>query len=195
VKPLAPERYAVHLTVGRETFEKLRRVQDLLRHTIPNVDAAAIFDRALTVLLEQLERQKLAATDRPRPPRPTPRSRHVPASVKRAVWARDAGQCAFVGTHGRCTETGFLEMHHVEPFAVGGTTTIQNLELRCRVHNGYEAERYFGSLLVREVPLVWGHGCQLGPDRGREKQSDPTRRMATRSSGFPAKNILATCGR
>ena len=37
-------------------------IQDLMRHTIPSGDPAAIIDRALTVLLAQLERSKLAAT-------------------------------------------------------------------------------------------------------------------------------------
>lgn len=45
----------------------------------------------------------------------------------------------------------FLEYHHVVPFAAGGETSAKNLELRCRGHNQYEAEKYFGSL---EVPLV-----------------------------------------
>ena len=65
--------------------------------------------------------------------------RHVPAAVKRVVWARDAGRCAFVGVDGRCAETGFLEYHHVVPFAAGGPTSVTNLELRCRAHNEYEA--------------------------------------------------------
>jgi hypothetical protein len=52
IKPLAPERFKVQFTVGRETYEKLRQAQDLLRHAIPNGDPAAIFDRALTLLLE-----------------------------------------------------------------------------------------------------------------------------------------------
>jgi hypothetical protein len=151
VAPLAPERYKVQFTMTRETYHKLRRAQDLLRHTIPNGDPAAIFDRALTLLLKEAERTKLAAAVRPRvsgPPRDG--SRHIPAGVKREVWARDAGQCAFVGTNGRCAERGFLEFHHVAPFAAGGPATTENIQLRCRAHNGYEAELFFGPLLARE---------------------------------------------
>ena len=66
VAPLAPERYKIQFTIGRATHDKLRRAQDLLRHAIPNGDPAAIFDRALTVLITQLERQKWAAAARPR---------------------------------------------------------------------------------------------------------------------------------
>jgi hypothetical protein len=62
VKPLAPERYKVQFTVSRATYDKLRQVQDLLRHTIPDGDPAAIFDRALTLLLAEVSKTKLTAT-------------------------------------------------------------------------------------------------------------------------------------
>lgn len=157
LSPLAPDRYKVQLTVSRETYEKLRRAQDLLRHTIPNGDAAAIFDRALSLLVADLEKKKVAATERPRPERASsPRSRYISAAIRRKIWARDGGQCAFVGTSGRCTERGFLEFHHVVPYASGGAATFENLELRCRGHNAYEAARWFGPLLVRETASLWG---------------------------------------
>ena len=88
---------------------------------------------------------------RPRVATPsTPGSRHVASAVKRVVWARDEGRCAFVGSGGRCIERRFLEYHHVTPFAEGGETTVENLELRCRAHNAYEAVEHFGLLFVRE---------------------------------------------
>jgi len=150
VTPLAPERYKIQITVSRETHDKLRRVQDLLRHQIPNADPAIIFDRALSLLLDDLEKKKLAQAKHPQTPvESKPGSRHVPAAVKRQVWARDAGQCAFVGAAGRCAERGFLEFHHLVPFADGGPTTSDNLQLRCRPHNACEAKRHFGLLLLR----------------------------------------------
>ncbi len=153
VAPLAPQRYKVQFTVSAETYEKIRLAQNLLRHQIPDGDLAKIFDRALTALLRDLARQKIAATDRPRTSRgAAPGSRHIPAEVKRAVWMRDGGRCAFVGSHGRrCTEQGFLEFHHVAPHAEGGEPTAGNIQLRCRAHNVYESELYFGP---REAPVV-----------------------------------------
>ena len=153
VAPLAPQRYKIQFTARAETYEKLRRAQDLLRHQIPDGDLDQIVDRALTALLEDLARQKFAATGRPRGGRPAaPGSRHIPAEVKRAVWLRDGGRCAFVGTSGRrCTATGFLEFHHVQPHAAGGASTIDNIQLRCRAHNAYEAELYFGPATLAEV--------------------------------------------
>jgi hypothetical protein len=146
VKPLAPERYKIQFTVDRETHDKLRRAQDLLRHTIPDGDPAKIFARALSLLLEDVCRKKLAASERPRPAAPRrPDSRNIPAAVRRTVWKRDGGRCVFRGVRGRCGETGFLEFHHVRPFADGGPATTENIELRCRAHNAYEAELDFGS--------------------------------------------------
>jgi hypothetical protein len=164
VAPLAPERYKVQFTVTRETYDKLRRAQDLLRHTIPTGDPAAIFDRALTLLLKEVEGGKLAAATSPRVSAPPNNgSRHIPAAVKREVWERDAGQCAFVGTNGRCIEHGFLEFHHVVPFAAGGPATTENIQLRCRAHNSHEAELFFGPLLAREEAAVFGCSTRSGP--------------------------------
>lgn len=150
IKPLAPDIYKVQFTLSSAGYKKLRRAQDLLRHTIPNGDAAAILERALGLLVDQLEKKKLAAAKRPRPARePTTRSRHIPASVTRDVWRRDGGQCAFVGTHGRCAERGFLELHHVIPFADGGGATAGNIQLRCRAHNQHEADLWCGADIVK----------------------------------------------
>jgi hypothetical protein len=67
-------------------------------------------------------------------------SRRIPAEVRRSVWERDEGRCAFRSREGRrCGEAAFLEFHHVEPFALGGAATAENIALRCRAHNVYEA--------------------------------------------------------
>jgi len=146
VIPLAPERYKVQFTISRETQEKLRRVQALARHAIPSGDPAEIFDRALTLLLENLERRRCAAGTSPRAAQgAVDGSRHhIPAAVKREVWRRDDGRCAYTGRDGRCTERSFLEYHHVQPYAAGGTATTANIELRCRAHNAYEASLFWG---------------------------------------------------
>jgi len=166
VKPLAPERFKVQFTVGRDTYEKLRQVQDLLRHSIPNGDPATIFDRALTLLLAELSKTKFSAASRPRAGRQTrPGSRHISAAVKREVWHRDGGRCAFRGEQGRCTETGFLEFHHVVPYAKGGATNKENLELRCRTHNAYEAAQEFAQ------SLPWFRAREIRADYGKAANS------------------------
>ncbi len=146
VEPVAPERYAIQFTVSRETREKLVRAQQLLGHDAPSADLAGLFDRALDLLLAQLERRKCAATDRPRAARPSTHPRHVPDAVRRAVWARDGRQCTFVSDSGhRCESRTFLELDHIEPVARGGRATVANLRIRCRAHNQLAADEAFGA--------------------------------------------------
>jgi hypothetical protein len=145
VVPLAEDRYKLQMTISGATLGKLRLAKDMLRHALPTGDDAAILDRALTALLTDLAREKFGATAGPRPTRQTaPTSRHIPAAVRRTVWVRDLGSCAFRGTNGRrCGERAFIEFHHVRPFATGGEPTVSNIELRCGRHNRHEAKVFF----------------------------------------------------
>ena len=167
VAPLAPERYRVQFTVSKETHDKLRQVQDLLRREIRDGDPAVIFDRALTLLLREVENKKKGATTRPRRSRGIKKgSRGVSRHVRRAVWSRDGAQCAFVGRQGRCTETTFLELHHIEPYGYEGPPTIENISLRCRAHNVYEAEKIFGRYeppVVREAAEKYAVSGEITP--------------------------------
>jgi hypothetical protein len=126
--------------------EKIRVAQDLLGHTIPSGDIAQVFDRALTLLIADLSRKKFAVTEQPRRSRgQSAESRNVPADVRRGAAVRDQRRCAFVGPSGRrCDERRFLEFHHVVPYAAGGQPTVENIQLRCRAHNGHEADLFYG---------------------------------------------------
>ena len=217
IRPLAPARYSLHVTISEETYGKLQQAKDLLRHTLPGGDPAAVIDLALTLLVTHLQRGKFGAkpSKSPAPKRPAPsarpaleprrqaleeapaplatrppltqpapspgapssesmmpsaprtHSRYIPAAVRREVWQRDGGTCAFVGKAGRCGETGGLEFHHRLPFAEGGQATEGNTTLRCRTHNLREASRWFGDEATTyrgrqgEEPRV----AQLGPDQ------------------------------
>lgn len=146
--PLAPGRFGVQFTMDQETHELLAHVQALLGQRVASEDISEVFKRALHVLERQLEREKFAATDMPRPRRRRLRSnpQHIPAQVKREVWKRVGGRCTFMGANGhRCGARKFLEFDHIQPVARGGEATISGIRLRCRMHNQYEAERAFGA--------------------------------------------------
>ncbi|MBI1796960.1 MAG: HNH endonuclease [Candidatus Eisenbacteria bacterium] len=152
VAPLAPERFALQVTIDQETRDLLRDVQNLMGNAGSN-DVATVLRRALELLKRQLERQKFAATESPRTisVRASEPSRHIPAEVKRAVWERDGGQCTFVSATGhRCEARRSLEFDHIHAFARGGRATVGNIRLRCRAHNRYEAERTFGTEFTRQ---------------------------------------------
>ncbi|HYM81393.1 MAG TPA: hypothetical protein VEY91_08275, partial [Candidatus Limnocylindria bacterium] len=148
VAPLSPQRFALQLTIGQDTYDKLQYAQALLSHQISAGEMAAVLDRALDALIHQLEKRKFAATSRPHPSlrRSTVGKRHIPADVKRTVWERDGGQCTFVGAAGqRCPARTLLEFDHMDPVARGGQATVEKMRLRCRGHNQYGAECTFGA--------------------------------------------------
>ncbi len=148
VQPLSPDRYRITFTASGDTCELLELAQDLLRHTVASGDPAQIVGRALQVLVEDLVRRKFSVTQRPRASRgQADESRNVPAEVQRAVYIRDRGRCSFIGIGGRrCCERTFLEFHHLIPYAAGGRATVDNIALRCRAHNAYEAEMFYGPI-------------------------------------------------
>jgi hypothetical protein len=150
VAALSADRFRLQVTISGSAVEKLQRAQDMLSHALPSRDAAVVLERALDLLLEELARRRYATTDKPRAAATEPAdagSRHIPAAVKRAVWTRDRGSCAYVGPSGhRCGTRRFLEFHHRHPFALGGPPTVENVALRCAQHNRYEAQVDFGRI-------------------------------------------------
>ena len=145
--PLSPQRYELQVTISAETLEKLRRAKDLLGHVVAAGDDDAVLNRALTVLLDTLAREKCGRTDKPRPPRPRhPRARRPSAAVRRMVWERDGGRCKYISPDGhRCEETRRIEPHHLDPWVLTGDVgSPDGYELRCQRHNDYEGRLYFG---------------------------------------------------
>ena len=157
VAPLSEAHYKLQVTISAAARERLGQIQDLMRHKLPNGDPAAIVEHALEVLHAELLKKKAAEVARPRGARESvqARGRHIPASVRRAVWRRDQGRCAFVGETGRkCGATGPLEFHHVDAYAHGGQATAANIEMRCRAHNGFEWEREVDAKYESAAPAV-----------------------------------------
>lgn len=154
ITALSPRRYKIEITVDEETHDKLRSLQDLLGRSQVGQDPAAIISRAIDVLLVDTLKRKAATTDRPSPAAPTcdaspknpePRTRSIPAALRRVVWQRDCGRCRYVDGRGRrCNATRDVEFHHKNPFAMGGCHDADNVELRCAGHNQYQADLDFG---------------------------------------------------
>jgi hypothetical protein len=88
----APDRFRVQFTIGRETYETLRVVQDLLRREVPHGDLAAIFDRALRLLRTEVEKKKLGAASKPRRVRRGASSQPLSAEIKRSEGIQAEGE-------------------------------------------------------------------------------------------------------
>ena len=181
IEPVAARSFRVHFTASAELREKLQRLQALMRSSVPDGDLGQIIDQAVTEKLERLEAKRFGKTKKPRKKlcgaTPPPKSRHIPAAVRRVVEKRDSGRCTFRNEKGRrCSKRHDLEFHHCKPFGFGGDHSPDNLVLMCRTHNALMAERDYGKEVTwrrrrrsssprpdRTPPLPVsrkrGHGC------------------------------------
>ncbi len=156
-EPLTADLRRLHVTVSKRFLEKLEVARAALSHSRPSADAEAILEAGLDLLIERAARRK-GIVAKPRPlPSPAVEAReggtgeenesgrHIPAAVRREVWIRDGGRCQWpLDGGGVCGSTVRLEFDHVVPRARGGGSTVGNLRLCCRMHNGLAARRVFG---------------------------------------------------
>ncbi|MDJ0909856.1 MAG: DUF222 domain-containing protein [Woeseiaceae bacterium] len=81
------------------------------------------------------------------------KSRSIPPAIRRALKLRDGG-CRFPG----CNHKRFVDGHHIEHWANGGETSLDNLVLLCRHHyrlvheGGYGCERRADGEIVFTAP-------------------------------------------
>jgi hypothetical protein len=145
ITPFAPERYTLQVTLQGSTCNKLRRAQELLGHAVRSGDVAEVLDRALDLLVGQLEKRKFGIGSKPRPEQPAATTRCIPVPTRNAVHERDGGTCTALTPDGwRCNSTKNIEFDHIVPVALGGKSTVDNLRLVCRAHNQAAAEEVFG---------------------------------------------------
>jgi 5-methylcytosine-specific restriction endonuclease McrA len=151
-----PHRYRFQFSADEEMHADFQMARELLRHQIPDGNAAKIMKLALRRLVQELRNRRFGEVARPRNRRdtrtatPGSGSRHIPASVRREVSRRDGYRCTYRAPDGRrCSATGQLEFHHHEPYALGGHATSDNISLRCRAHNQFEARVTYGDRATR----------------------------------------------
>ncbi len=67
------------------------------------------------------------------------------------MWIRDQGRCQWpLESGGICGSTHCLEFDHIEPWACGGPSTVENTRIACKAHNGFAARLVFGDEWMEE---------------------------------------------
>jgi len=161
--PLSETRHRVQFTASDELRKKLERAQDLTRHANAQGDLALVVERAVDLLLEKLEKQRLGKASRPRHSPEDGDPQNSSRATRRAVFERDGERCTFTDADGhRCPATTWLELDHVIARARGGTSELANLRVRCRAHNRLYAEQTFGKEHVERKIRERRHPRQRG---------------------------------
>jgi hypothetical protein len=92
------------------------------------------------------------------------KSRSIPPAIRRALQRRDGG-CRFPG----CTNSHFVDAHHIQHWSDGGETAMENLLLLCRHHHRLVHEGGFGIRTSTEGVIEFsnpaGEGIPTGPAR------------------------------
>jgi len=152
VEPLTATQVRLHLTVTPEFLEKLEAVRMTLSHSMPGASVeqliTASFDR---VLQRDAGRKGLVERPRPAPPEEeaVPGDPYIPAAVKRKVWERDGGCCAWpLDAGGVCGSRLRLQFDHVISRAEGGRSVVPNVRVLCAAHNKLAARERLGSRLM-----------------------------------------------
>jgi hypothetical protein len=142
-QPFAPgkagDRVHVAFTAPPAFLDTLERVRELCRHKFPEGRLEDIMNAALEALLERKDPDRWAEPAR----RGKSRNRRIPRWVRKRVWKRDSGRCAYGTEDGRiCGSKDNLEFDHVRPWSLGGTSSDpSNIRLLCRSHNRLAARQ------------------------------------------------------
>lgn len=166
MRHFAPRRVRFSFAADETCLSLVDRIRELLRHKHPAGKLGDILREAVEAFLDARDpERRLARKERASggndSAQAAPESgisgagrnsdgrrcaRAIPQRVRDAVWKRDGGACAFVGTDGRrCGERAWLEYDHVIPWAMGGRSNDpRNVRLLCRTHNQHAAKLTFG---------------------------------------------------
>jgi 5-methylcytosine-specific restriction endonuclease McrA len=174
IPPVVDELHQVKIVVTSAFVADLDAVRAALSHTIPDGDLAEVMHECVRLALGVIRKQQEGAGRDPS--RPTAEgSRHVPLAVRRQVMQRDDRRCAHVGPDGsRCNSTYQIQLHHLEPFATGGPSMPENLEVRCRRHNHLHAREELGDRFIARAIAGSRSRRRSGSSRNQDV-TDPTK--------------------
>ncbi|MCB9733675.1 MAG: HNH endonuclease [Deltaproteobacteria bacterium] len=154
VAPLSAERHKLTVTISSATRDRLARLAALTSHRGPEARSVeGLLDAALELLEAKLVKERFGVGAKPRKVQaPKKSARAFSKADRRAIVARDGLQCSHVdaATGVRCSETRWLTLDHVEPWAVGGASVAENGRVLCSAHNQAAARRVLGEELVRK---------------------------------------------
>jgi hypothetical protein len=152
MRAVSQERWSLRVTVDRALKDDLETLSMLLSHKVPKGNLAGVLHEAIRCGIEKHGKRKGAVRPaRKVTPRATKDPAAIPAELRRQVWERDQGRCAWVGPdEKRCNSRWQVEVDHLDPAARGGRARLDRLRLACRLHNFLYAEEVYGREHMRK---------------------------------------------
>ena len=120
-KRISKDKVQVAFVLSDETMEHVEKLKALIGK---NMEMDELVQFMAKKAIEAVEKTKFKQTKSRQSLPPAKVGRMIPAAVKRKVYARDK-QCTNCGT------THNLNYDHILPYAMGGSSSIENLRLLC----------------------------------------------------------------
>ncbi len=159
-KPAASQAVMRFLASSPELLEKLERLAEVdnkrsLKESLIDLLDKAVSDsldkRDPKKKLERREARQKAKSSKETKEQAQPKavskknSRYIPSELRGLVYAEASYQCEFVGSRGqRCSQRTGLQVDHIQPFALSGSSERENLRCLCAPHNLHEAKKKLG---------------------------------------------------
>lgn len=158
----------IRLTISSETKRRWVRISELAAHRM-NFDPSTrrIVELSAEMAVTALEKEKVGVrplkttteldlavdleiktTHVEKSTETTPASRRISAPLRRLIWWRDQGRCTYhsPGTKIRCASRFALEIDHIKPFSLGGSSIdAENLRLLCKSHHQMMTRKTFNA--------------------------------------------------
>jgi hypothetical protein len=155
-EPLGAETFKVAFTASAALVGLLEEVQALTSHRNGSHDRTPeLIEEALREMRDRLRKERFDVGRKARAsaPKKSVVTRHIPATVRRAVWERDQGSCTYRDREGRrCESQTRLQYDHVLDWGLGGQHTAENLRLLCRPHNLAKARHVWPGQVPQAAP-------------------------------------------
>ncbi len=166
VRHLNEHEVLVQFCMDQELVQILEEFKNLQGFELKNQSYLEVFKKMGRFALKELKKKKgiQSSSSSPKSTPPAelnqvpnltkfnPNSRYISKPLKTLLWQRQDGKCAYTDpkTHTKCGSRYALQVEHIEPFALGGLTAPENLELLCPAHNQLRATQRYGEEKMRK---------------------------------------------
>jgi 5-methylcytosine-specific restriction endonuclease McrA len=134
VKPISPGYIELRLTITEDTWKKISSLKGSVAHRLPNPTLGELVGIICDIAVDKSSTYSHAA----------PRAASRKSPLHRQVFLRDGNKCQ------NCGSQHALEVDHIQPKALGGENTLENLRLLCRNCNQRKAIEAYGLIKMEK---------------------------------------------
>ena len=163
VRSLGGGQTEIKLVINLDDLKKAETLKNLLSHKNPNMSYTELFSLLVQMGIDKYDYSKKTTLKTKPKQKSVPElknvnkhkhklnkkpskqtTRYIPKEVKKYIWQRDNGRCSYIcsETKRRCTSKHLIQIDHIHPYALGGSSKPQNLRLLCASHNQYRNKKY-----------------------------------------------------